>query len=421
MRGVRPTPAPSSSPSLLKARRKSMGLSGRELSGEVGCSLNHLYRVENGGAYPSPRLARRIAGLLDSTEERLFPGGVGKPRNVVRTISKEPPTVLGAKLAKARLSHEWSQQQLARAAGLSRRAIQVIEHGTNKVIYPDTAHLLGKALGVGMDYFEPHVGGPNSTPDNPARAHRRTPLSRKLVGLRVDAGFSVSELARASGVNKQIIGDVESGKNAYSRNTAEKLAKVLGVQEEELLEERKRSVLTPDLVLVARAARGKPFRKLTFAEKVIVLREDRKLTRVALSASSRVGQNQIAAIERSVLDTASSGGEEVIGAGRVATAMTVRKFAAALGVEASELSREATITPLADALIGLRAHWGGSNRELSRLIGVHHQSLIAYENGWRCRLSNWHAQALGNFYGVSPERLHAPGSCREGESATSKP
>lgn len=65
--------------------RKGMGLSQRELAVLAGCSLGTIATTERGRFLPGPELRARIAGVLGSGEEALFPDAFRERRGLRRT------------------------------------------------------------------------------------------------------------------------------------------------------------------------------------------------------------------------------------------------------------------------------------------------------------------------------------------------
>jgi transcriptional regulator with XRE-family HTH domain len=65
-------PQERSAGSLLRARRKSYGLTQEDLATQVGCSVSHVKRVERGEANPSPRARALFAEVLFADPGELF-------------------------------------------------------------------------------------------------------------------------------------------------------------------------------------------------------------------------------------------------------------------------------------------------------------------------------------------------------------
>jgi len=63
-------------------------------------------------------------------------------------VSTERPSEFGEELRRHRLSAGLTQEELARAAGLSARGIADLERGVRRFPYPDTVDRLATALGL---------------------------------------------------------------------------------------------------------------------------------------------------------------------------------------------------------------------------------------------------------------------------------
>lgn len=395
----------SSKRSPLKVLRKERGLYTKELARLIGYSQGYISRLENCAVRPSAELADRLALLFDTSTEEIFPDGV-RPSNLGNgPLTEDQTTVLGARLSRLRFSKLYSRNELAMRAGLSLQTIKNVENGKNRLIHPRTAHLLGKALGVGMEHFEPYVGSPSAEPNSASASRGRSQYVKKIIGIRVEAGYQVAELAKEAGIGKATIFQAEAGATSYSRKTARKLASVLGVEADVLLDPKNASVLDEDLVAVEQAARKRPFCQRSFAEKLLALREEKSMTRGELARAAATTPSILKRIERAVLTE--DGCEEYVCKGRASTALLIRRIAAVFNLDPLALSSHASIGELADKLIELRASWGGSVRELGRQIQVHPQHLLSYENAWSSKITYKHAKALGWFYGVEPDEIYS--------------
>jgi len=70
--------------------RKGMGLTQRELAVMAGCSLSTIATTERGRFLPGPELRARIAGVLGSGEEVLFPDAFRERRGLMRRRGDAP-------------------------------------------------------------------------------------------------------------------------------------------------------------------------------------------------------------------------------------------------------------------------------------------------------------------------------------------
>lgn len=70
--------------------RKGMGLSQRELAVLAGCSLGTIATTERGRFLPGPELRARIAVVLGSGEEALFPDAFRERRGLMRRRGDAP-------------------------------------------------------------------------------------------------------------------------------------------------------------------------------------------------------------------------------------------------------------------------------------------------------------------------------------------
>lgn len=427
----------------LKAACDEAGISRSALADGIGYSAGHLANVDAGIARPSAELAWRAGEYLGVSQDVLFAAPVtGSPSTGSKGRGPGLQTELGRRLASARRGRGWSRKELAARAGLSEGTVANTERGVNRVIYPDSAYLLGRALEMGIEYFEPYVGGPNSAlarpttnredagegapPEGGGAGRARNALARRMVGLRVEAGYSVGGLARAAGLHRNRITAAESALQPYSRESALLLAAILGVDATEL-QPAGRGVVPAELEPAAERAREKGFERCGLAEKVLILRADAGISRCELARRARSSPEALRKLEERAggvgpargergeirRERGEAGGEplrEAVGGyGRASRVMFVRRLAGALSVEPSELSADLSIGELADRLIQLRAAWGGSLRELARRTGVHEQTLMIAENGHKRSLGAANARRLANFYGAETSVVYRLG------------
>jgi transcriptional regulator with XRE-family HTH domain len=84
----------------------------------------------------------------------------------------EPKTTLGVNIRTRRIMLNWSQEQLAQRAGVTRNTISLLEMGESTYAKADTLYKLACALGVRMEDL---LGVPKLRPDRTF-----TPLSGGL-------------------------------------------------------------------------------------------------------------------------------------------------------------------------------------------------------------------------------------------------
>lgn len=101
----------------LRELRREKGWKQIELAGKVGCSNDHLSRIENGGTRPSRKLAARMAEALGVDVDSLYV--TPEPEGMLRTENGDEAELLDAY---RRLSEQYADYVLALTLGLAKDA-----------------------------------------------------------------------------------------------------------------------------------------------------------------------------------------------------------------------------------------------------------------------------------------------------------
>lgn len=101
----------------LRELRREKGWKQIEFAEKVGCSNDHLSRIENGGTRPSRKLAARMAEALGVDVDSLYV--TPEPEGMLRTENGDEAELLDAY---RRLSDEYADYVLALTLGLAKNA-----------------------------------------------------------------------------------------------------------------------------------------------------------------------------------------------------------------------------------------------------------------------------------------------------------
>ena len=197
--------------------RVERGLSQRELAARVGCTTGTLSAWELGR---SIRVAPDCAALA---------AALGVPVRELTELAPPAPvhspaqSPLGTELVRARRRFGFSQEQLGRRVGLSRKSISNYELGTT---YPTSGVLtaLAETLGIPRRRLE-HLLRP---------APHAAKLGGELRRLRQKRGLTLSQLAASLGWRKFEVAFYELGRTQLPPERFAPLARALGVSPDEL-------------------------------------------------------------------------------------------------------------------------------------------------------------------------------------------
>lgn len=140
-----------------------------------------------------------------------------------------PPTVLGVLVRRLRLERGWSQEGLARHAGICTGSVSALERGRSRNPHPHTLHGLATALKVDAQILR-----------QARDADRQSPAPSTVLGAnvrerRVRLGWTQRELASCARLAQSTIALIESGQRRSPRHrTLLGLAAAFGVRAREL-------------------------------------------------------------------------------------------------------------------------------------------------------------------------------------------
>lgn len=146
------------------------------------------------------------------------------PRDVVRGRKNPSYMTLPARLRRAREDAGLDLKQLSLRAGLSHNTAFSIERGA-RVPAIDTVAALAQVLSVRADWLGFGEGQPSPLPE----LDHSSSLANRLRDTRIAQGLSYRAVAQAAGVSDMTVRATERGQTMPTVDTAERMAKALGV------------------------------------------------------------------------------------------------------------------------------------------------------------------------------------------------
>ncbi len=197
----------------IKKFRKDRGLTQKKLAEKVGVKENTVRRYENGVIEPNGDRIEKIAQALEI------------PTVALLIDDWEPPLFIGDTIKKEREKKGLSQVELAKKINRSTEMINKWECGVDFPNTDDLVHI-SNVLDVGIGIFT-------------AKNYRlEIPFWAHLKRMRIEAGFSLSELSEKAKIEESKLESIEAGGGFPSNEDLLSLANVFKTDIKELTAKR---------------------------------------------------------------------------------------------------------------------------------------------------------------------------------------
>jgi transcriptional regulator with XRE-family HTH domain len=184
----------------IRELRNERGYSLYELAEKAGLSLSYLSEIERGCKNPSLKTVKKLAEALHVPQEQLIGGAV---RDEIK---------LGERIRLFREKNKLTLKELAQKAGISVSYLSEIERG-NVAPAVETLRKVAHSLDCPVS----------------ALIASESLFGQRLRQVRLEQGFTQTELARRAGLSPGLIGQLEQGKVKPSLQSVKKIADVLGL------------------------------------------------------------------------------------------------------------------------------------------------------------------------------------------------